>query len=222
MKRVLHIPERGTETNDEQWSCRSRLSLGSLAGDQTTGCAYPLRIELVQRAPGNAVQPDRAEENEPASGESPPAVATRCPRISSPGSGHLALSPGFHAAILVRLTVANVYYNVQSQLVVHVLNGKGGKEREVPALPGHEQDVLTLTADRKPEERVFDRIPKHMDVHAYRREYAQALYLSLADCNLPSPGRRLRQSDYDLSAVQRVSWALGHNRLDVVLRHYLL
>jgi hypothetical protein len=82
--------------------------------------------------------------------------------------------------------------------------------------------VLTLTADRKPEERVFDRIPKHMDVHAYRREYAQALYLSLADCNLPSPGRRLRQSDYDLSAVQRVSWALGHNRLDVVLRHYLL
>ena len=31
----------------------------------------------------------------------------------------------------------------------------------------------------------------------------------------------LRHEDYELSAVQRVSWALGHNRLDVVLRHYL-
>ncbi len=128
---------------------------------------------------------------------------------------------GLRRSELARLTVADVYYNVQDQLVVHVLSGKGGKEREVPALPGHEQDVLTLAAGRKPEERVFDHIPKHMDVHAYRREYAQALYLSLADRELPPPGKQLRRSDYDLNAVQRVSWALGHNRLDVVLRHYL-
>jgi hypothetical protein len=60
-----------------------------------------------------------------------------------------------------------------------------------------------------------------MDVHAYRREYAQALYLSLADLKLPPPEGRLKHSDYDLAAVQRVSWALGHNRLDAVLRHYL-
>lgn len=129
---------------------------------------------------------------------------------------------GLRRSELARLTVADVYYNVQSQLVVHVLNGKGGKEREVPTLPGHEQDVLTLTAGRKPEERVFDHIPKHMDVHAYRREYAQALYLLLADRELPPSGKHLWQSEYDLSAVQRISWALGHNRLDVVLRHYLL
>ncbi|HEY3992523.1 MAG TPA: integrase [Ktedonobacteraceae bacterium] len=122
---------------------------------------------------------------------------------------------------LVRLMVADVYYNALGQLVIHVLNGKGDKEREVPALPGHEQDLLALTAERKLEESIFDHIPKHMDVHAYRREYAQALYLSLTDRQLPPADGRLRHSDYDLAAVQRVSWALGHNRLDVVLRHYL-
>jgi len=30
-----------------------------------------------------------------------------------------------------------------------------------------------------------------------------------------------RPSDYDPSAAQRVTWALGHQRIDVVLRHYL-
>jgi integrase len=128
---------------------------------------------------------------------------------------------GLRRSELTRLTVADIYRTELGQLVVHVLNGKGGKEREVPALPGHEQDLLNLVAGRKPEERVFDHIPKHMDVHAYRREYAQALYRFHANRELPPPGGRLRRDDYDLAAVQRVSWALGHNRLDVVLRHYL-
>jgi integrase len=129
---------------------------------------------------------------------------------------------GLRRSELERLTVADVYENEQGQLVVHVQSGKGGKVRDVPALPGHEQDLLACVKGRKPEELVFDHIPKHMDVHAYRREYAQALYLVHAPGrSLPSPKGLLRREDYDLSAAQRVSWALGHNRLDVVLRHYL-
>ena len=92
---------------------------------------------------------------------------------------------GLRRSELARLTVADVYPNELGQLVVHVLNGKGGKEREVPALPGHEQDLLALTTGRKAEGRIFDHIPKHMDVHASRREYAQALYLFYAGRELP-------------------------------------
>lgn len=129
---------------------------------------------------------------------------------------------GLRRSELTRLTVGDVYHNVQGMLVVHVLNGKGGKEREVPALPDQEQDILALMTGRKPEERVFERIPKHMDVHALRREYAQALYLShVPGGKLPPPDGRLKREDYDLDAAQQVSWALGHNRIDVVLRHYL-
>ena len=129
---------------------------------------------------------------------------------------------GLRRSELARLIVGDAYHNAQGRLVVHVLNGKGGKEREAPVLPGHEQDILALTTGRKPEDRVFERIPKHLDVHALRREYAQALYLShTPGRELPPPDGRLRREDYDLHAAQRVSWALGHNRIDVVLRHYL-
>lgn len=128
---------------------------------------------------------------------------------------------GLRRSELAQLTVADVYKNELGRLTVYVRNGKGGKEREVPALPGKEQDLLALTSGRKPEEHVFDHIPKHMDVHSYRREYAQELYRYHAQRELPPPDGRLRHEDYDLAAVQRVSWALGHNRIDVVLRHYL-
>ncbi len=109
------------------------------------------------------------------------------------------------------------------QLVVQVVNGKGGKARPVPTLPGRETDVLAATAGQgDPEALVFPRIPKHLDVHAYRREYAQALYLYYApDRDLPPAKGRLKPAQYDRQAAQRVSWALGHNRVEVVLRHYL-
>jgi hypothetical protein len=92
----------------------------------------------------------------------------------------------------------------------------------VPVLPGREQDVLSVKAGRGADDLVFPRIPKHLDVHSYRREFAQSLYLSHAPGRaLPSPTGRLKASDYDRSAAQRVTEALGHNRVDVVLRHYL-
>jgi hypothetical protein len=74
---------------------------------------------------------------------------------------------------------------------------------------------------RDPDERVFPRIPSHLDVHALRREFAQGLYQDLSGRPLPLVTGRLRSEDYDDEAVALVSRALGHNRLDVVLRHYL-
>ncbi len=109
------------------------------------------------------------------------------------------------------------------QLVVKVVNGKGGKARTVPTLPGCEADVLAALPDfADPEALVFVRIPKHLDVHSYRREYAQALYLHYTPGRgLPPTTGRLKRSEYDRDAAQQVSWALGHNRVDVVLRHYI-
>ncbi|MDQ6661428.1 MAG: integrase, partial [Chloroflexota bacterium] len=76
--------------------------------------------------------------------------------------------------------------------------------------------------DRKPDELVFSSIPKHLDVHSYRREYAQALYLCYAPgWALPPSEGRLRSSAYNAEAVQAVSRALGHNRKDVVINHYI-
>lgn len=105
---------------------------------------------------------------------------------------------------------------------VHIESGKGGKMRKAPVLPGDEQAVLAAVAGRLPDEHVFEHIPGRIDVHSYRRAYAQALYLHYApDRQLPPVSGRLRRSDYDYAAAQKVSLALGHNRVDIVARHYL-
>ncbi len=129
---------------------------------------------------------------------------------------------GLRRAELRDLRVRDVYTSSDSTLFVHVKNGKGGKAREVPVLKGHEEEVLAVVQGRAPHEKVFDHIPNHMDVHSYRRDSAQRRYLQHApEQALPPVEGRLRRDDYDPAAAQQVSWALGHNRLDVVLRHYL-
>ena len=117
----------------------------------------------------------------------------------------------------------DIHQHQDSTITVHVTSGKGGKTRDIPVLPGREQDVLAVVAGRAPEEKVFPPIPTRIDVHSYRREYAQALYLyyAPADHQLPPPTGRLRPQDYDRGAARRVSVALGHNRIDVIARHYL-
>jgi hypothetical protein len=89
-------------------------------------------------------------------------------------------------------------------------------------LSGYEQEVLALIQGRPPEDHVFARIPNHLDVHSYRRDSAQRRYVQHAPQRaLPPREGRLKRTDYDFAAAQRVSWALGHNRVDIVLRHYL-
>ena len=101
-------------------------------------------------------------------------------------------------------------------------HGKGGRPRQVPVLPGREQDVLAQSEGREPKALVFLRIPSHLDIHALRREYAQAYYHHLSGRDLPpSVDQRLKSADYDETAVREVSRALGHNRKDVILKHYL-
>jgi integrase len=107
------------------------------------------------------------------------------------------------------------------QTTVKVRNGKGGKSRTVPVLTGHEHDVLSQKEGRQDDARIFASIPGHLDVHSYRRGYAQALYLALAPGRSLPPMGRLKRSDYDEEAVLQVSRALGHNRTSIVLQHYL-
>jgi hypothetical protein len=86
------------------------------------------------------------------------------------------------------LFVREVYWKQADRLVVFVRNGKGGQAREVWVLPGCEQAVWSVVVGRDPDEHVFAHLPKNMDIHSYRREYAQSLYLLLAcDRTLPLP-----------------------------------
>jgi hypothetical protein len=101
--------------------------------------------------------------------------------------------------------------------------GKGGKRRLVPTLPAGTETLTRLVAGRRPDERLFPRIPTHLDVHASRRQFAQATYVQASGGQPlpPSSPARLAPGAVDADAARHTSQALGHNRVDVTTTHYL-
>ncbi len=127
---------------------------------------------------------------------------------------------GLRRRELAALLVSDVY-GAGDTLVVEVRNGKGGKRRLAPVVPALQDSVLCAVATRLPEERLFPRIPVRLDIHAYRRAYAQALYREGDTRLLPPREGRLPRGSVDRERALYVSRALGHERIDVVVRHYL-
>lgn len=125
---------------------------------------------------------------------------------------------------------------------------KGGKPRMCPIIGEHTDKIVSMLQSAGTG-RVFDKVPKHADIHGYRREYATALYRMNArtyeEC-LASPfwnaehknGAGKPKGGYDKNSVYHcrgarkgqwmdkramltVSQALGHNRISVVGEHYI-
>ena len=110
------------------------------------------------------------------------------------------------------------------------VKGKGGKIRTVEVMPELSHVILNKVAGRNPNELVWrpDEIRSRMDVHSYRRQYANYLYSSRArDLNTLSRSEKYYcRNDkagtiYDKRAMLEVSLALGHNRISVIAGHYL-
>jgi integrase len=134
---------------------------------------------------------------------------------------NFVLACGLRREELRDLLVRDIFYRTAGQLVVQVRKGKGGKERKVEVFPGREQAVLAVKEGRSPEERAFERLPSAMDIHAYRRRFAQELYEHLSGRPLPPQEGRLHAADFDRAAAEQVTHALGHNRVDIIFGSYI-
>ncbi len=109
---------------------------------------------------------------------------------------------------------------------LHV-KGKGGRERDVPIIGDHAQEIMErcrAAGDNK----VWEHVPQRMDVHNYRSEYANRMYKMYArDINkIPEKDKYTCTKDlkgvvYDKKAMQKVTSALGHNRISVIAENYL-
>ena len=122
---------------------------------------------------------------------------------------------------------------------------KGGKVRVAPVLNGY-RDAVTEIVNRASSERgadvpLFDSYGGHVRNHRLRAEYAAALLHQLEDerkaggpffggafkledyCHLKGKDkkRKTKTAGHDTDLIGAVSGALGHNRVEVVLRHYL-
>lgn len=138
----------------------------------------------------------------------------------------LCRSTGLRRHEVEQLRPQDVRQDAEGRTVVRVEQGKGGKSRDVVALD-NTPARLAAQATAAGNDRVIDHIPGRAPIHAWRRDYASALYDRLArDVATLSPADQYRckldQSGtvYDRQALAAVSVALGHSRIGVAT-HYV-
>ncbi|MCH5301119.1 MAG: hypothetical protein J1E56_07360 [Ruminococcus sp.] len=154
----------------------------------------------------------------------------------------MAKATGARRSDLAAMSAKDFYHDSYGNLWVHIAQSKGGRDREAPVLPYYQGSVENFIKTRENEPLLFDKIHNAADIHSYRREYAQDLYDIVThdpetadqyravygprnepkakgeyyyshDKEAPFAGRR--------DDISIVSQALGHNRLDVSVNHYL-
>jgi hypothetical protein len=121
-------------------------------------------------------------------------------------------------------------YEVNGTLYAHVASGKGGRPREVEFCGSREEYALLsrFLADKDRNTILFPKVPAALDIHAYRRMYAQRVYRKYARPleTLTKAEKYICRKDkrgkiYDRRALRIVSKALGHNRESVAVNNYL-
>lgn len=140
-----------------------------------------------------------------------------------------------------KLTPRNFFADEKGNMWVEFKQSKGGRDRIAPVLPQYQQAIKDFIATKDRNEKLFDKIHNAADVHGYRREYAQSLYdLVKEDKDKQKEYANMYpqrdKSGYDKyfargdketrftgqkDDIYIVSQALGHNRLDVTVNHYL-
>lgn len=122
----------------------------------------------------------------------------------------------------------------------HVRNGKGGRERVSPIIGHNAEQIIERIKNTPEEDKVWQHVNTLADIHAYRAEYATAIYKASARkieeipfdkinkgsgksyqsevyvCRKDEVGKRL-----DKAAMRVCSKALGHNRIEVVANNYI-
>lgn len=108
---------------------------------------------------------------------------------------------------------------------------KGGRSRIVEVLKDYQTHIISARDKALEEHRVtvFDKVLNRMDEHALRREYASLKYKEIE--NTFRESKIEIRGDYhtrdgshrtlDRSILKEVSKNLGHNRINVVVKHYL-
>ena len=154
----------------------------------------------------------------------------------------LCSATGMRRASLLAVTPSAFIRHPETNEIIRCrLLEKGGKYREAYVLPRYRTEIEKLIAGRKPDEKLFARIDKHIGYHQFRKLYANDLATQLCeermhgrpyfrgemDCPVKLNTHDSRHYDMhgtyhglNIPVALRVSAALGHNRLDI-LRSYL-
>lgn len=126
----------------------------------------------------------------------------------------MARATGCRRGELSRLTPGDFYWK-DGQLWVHIRRGKGGKKYNKRVLQSMVERVLEIISGKELNKPLFETIPVRADIHSFRRQYAQArLFEEKQKDFIRGQERNRREKELE------VSRDLGHNRVDVLRRHY--
>lgn len=100
---------------------------------------------------------------------------------------------------------------------------KGGRSRDAMIAKKNEQQLLDLVDGLEPTKPIVSKVPRNLDAHGCRTQYAADLYRELASSTPTAIYRsKLRNKDYDREALKPVSKSLGFdgNHPDVVVKTF--
>ncbi len=98
------------------------------------------------------------------------------------------------------------------------LKEKGGKERQATILKEYRGTLKDMLEGKPMDKPLFEKYSKAIDNHSFRATYASKRYKELIKYN----GYDSKNyKGYDKEVILKVSNDLGHNRLNVVIEHYL-
>jgi len=98
------------------------------------------------------------------------------------------------------------------------LKEKGGRERHATILTEYKEELKMFLKGKNGSKPLFENYTKKIDNHSFRREYSIKRYVELVN---------LKGSDnndfrgYDKQCLEQLTKDLGHNRIDIVVYHYL-
>lgn len=151
----------------------------------------------------------------------------------------VASATGCRRCDIKKITV-NSLVKKDGMYFLDIKQSKGGRNRLAPVLPDKVQEVKAIfnKAKASGQKYIFNHIPKEVDIHSLRREYAQALYHTMStDKDLrdkyleyyPTRHEKVKSDFYkdrqgnifERDTVYLISQALGHSRIDTSITSYL-
>ena len=152
----------------------------------------------------------------------------------------LARATGGRRSDILKITPEDFFTDRNGLMWCKIKQSKGGKDRIAPVLPDFRPKIADLIARSKQNTPIVAKISHHADIHGYRREYAQQLYKTVCSDErlktqilqeLPERRETAQGDTYHgrgngfhgkRDNIYVISQALGHNRLSVSVRHYLI
>lgn len=121
-------------------------------------------------------------------------------------------------------------FNKHGVPFVYIKNGKGGKKRYamiVGETPEETEEIIEIFKQAG-KLNICSKLPSAFDNHYYRGVYAKRVYNKFArpEEKIPDKQKYIMRKDragevLDRRAMEITSRNLGHNRIDVIARHYL-